>query len=160
VSWPARTLLLIPAAALLAGCGQPPIAQPKQVPTTPVSGKVTYKGKAMANCSVVFHAADGLSTARGQTDAAGLYRLTTFAEGDGAAPGNHKVTVVHNPNAPPPGTKGDEFIPPIPPEGESFKGQPAPKKSEVPAKYASPATTDVAVEVKAGEPNTINIDLK
>lgn len=143
----------------MAGCSEPKVEQPTKAPTTPVSGKVTFRGKPLANADVTFHAADGLTTARGRTDSAGLYFLSTYAEKDGAAAGLYKVTVVHNPNAPA-AAAPDGVIAPIPPEGESFKGQPPPLKSDVPAKYGNSKLTDLTAEVKAGSPNTISFDLK
>jgi len=79
-------------AVLAGGCGQ------RLPPTVPVSGKVTWQGKALTDGTVVFQPhviAEGLPRrpATGQLDAEGRYRLTTFRAGDGAVPGKYHVTV-------------------------------------------------------------------
>lgn len=66
----------------------------------PVSGQVLIDGEPVADASLQFIPA-GTRPARGQTDAQGRFTLTTFQEGDGCVPGEHRVVVVAitNPSA-------------------------------------------------------------
>jgi len=60
-----------------------------------VNGSVTLDGKPLAGATVTFVPAGAARgrMAGGITDGDGQFRLTTFAEGDGALPGEYKVTV-------------------------------------------------------------------
>jgi hypothetical protein len=78
---------------LIAGCSGPP----DRPATAPVEGTVTYRGKPVADAAVAFLGAGAPRIAGGTTDAAGRYRLTTFAENDGAVLGVHTVAVKKNP---------------------------------------------------------------
>lgn len=81
-AWPVLVLL-----TLTVGCG------PDRPGTIPVSGRVTLEGKPVAGAAVTFAPADGRRPATGLTDAEGRFTLATFADGDGALPGEHRVTV-------------------------------------------------------------------
>lgn len=85
-------------AALLAGCGPPEKVWPKRYP---VSGRVTVDGKPAVRAVISFHPlaphSDGLSYAASTfTGDDGEYKLTTVEAGDGAPPGEYKVTIVAN----------------------------------------------------------------
>ncbi|MDZ7617281.1 MAG: carboxypeptidase-like regulatory domain-containing protein [Patescibacteria group bacterium] len=69
---------------IAAGCGGP---------TIPCTGEVLLDGKPLPNAAVMFIPADGSRAATGKTDSAGCFRLTTFRLGDGAFPGEHRVTI-------------------------------------------------------------------
>jgi hypothetical protein len=129
-----------------AGCqGKPP--GPEKQPTVPVTGQVKYQGRPVANASVIFQSVDGTVVAHGNTDAAGLFTLSTYGNQDGAPPGRYKVIVAAvTAKEVEPGVLAD-----VPPGGF---------KSPVPDKYANPATTDVVVEVKEQGKNDITVDLK
>ncbi|MEQ1824767.1 MAG: hypothetical protein ABL921_02440 [Pirellula sp.] len=81
-------------------------ANPDQYPTVPVSGVVTCEGKPIANATVNFTpmADQGRPEGRrgrvalGMTDKDGRFKLTTYANDDGAIVGKHKVTVGLNVN--------------------------------------------------------------
>jgi hypothetical protein len=102
---------------LAAGCGS------GATPTFPVEGVVRLAdGTPLAGAGVELASSAPATagvTARGQTDASGRFRLTTFLNGvahDGAVAGPHKVVVV--PPAPPPGSPPDtpdhrDLVPPI-----------------------------------------------
>jgi hypothetical protein len=78
------------AAVLVAGsgCGGPG----KPVKT---EGLITMDGKPIAGATVTFHPkAEGGRMATGLSDADGVFQLQTFAEADGALPGDYKVTVI------------------------------------------------------------------
>jgi hypothetical protein len=68
------------------GCGD------KLPKTAPVSGAITYKGKAVPQGSIMFQPEDG-TAATGQIKD-GHYVLKTFRDGDGAILGKHTVTVI------------------------------------------------------------------
>jgi hypothetical protein len=146
-----RTILALTAVVALtaAGCGGSAPTPPglEKQSTVPVSGILTYKGKPVANASISFQALDGKVSARGSTDASGSFRLTSYTKDDGAPVGKYKVTAAAG------GPKEIEpgVLEPEPPGGF---------KSPIPNKYANPATTDVIVEVKAGDKNEFTIDLK
>lgn len=128
------------------GCGGDGGPKPIEVQkTVPVSGIVTYKGKPLANASVIFHALDGKVAARGMSDGAGTFRLSTYSADDGAPVGTYKVTVAVS------GTKEIEPGVLAPEPSGGFK-------SPIPNKFADPKQTDITKEVKA-EGGTIKIDL-
>lgn len=103
----AATLL---AASLFLGCG------PAHPPTFPVSGKVTFPdGKPLPLALVEFRIAgpDGATVnARGETGPDGVFKLTTYKDGDGALAGEHAVLVIPPP-APPSNMSGPEPVSPI-----------------------------------------------
>src|SRR6478672_3109711 len=61
----------------------------------PVTGRVTYKGKPVANAAVSFTLeSGGARIATGQTDNDGRFTLGTYAIGDGVTVGSHRVGVI------------------------------------------------------------------
>ena len=70
------------------GCG------PEQVPgIVRVSGKVTLDGAPVEGAMVTFQPEGVARAASGMTDASGNYKLTTLNPGDGALPGDYKVSI-------------------------------------------------------------------
>ena len=65
-------------------------ARPHVVPT---EGVLTLNGEPLASAVVTFHAVDGRHSAAGRTDEAGVFHLATFDDGDGAVPGDYRITV-------------------------------------------------------------------
>ena len=63
-------------------------------PTYPVTGKVTWKGQPVEKASVIFVPDGKGESASAETDAKGVYNLTTFVAGDGARPGNYRIKVM------------------------------------------------------------------
>jgi hypothetical protein len=82
---------LIPILGSGSGCGVPE-ASAKLATTVPVSGKVTYKGKPLTHGTVVFEP-DAGREAHGEIGPDGVYRLSTFKQGDGAVVGAHRVSI-------------------------------------------------------------------
>lgn len=82
-----RVCILTIAAAMAVGCSRGPA-------TAKVTGSVTLDGKPLAFGSVMFQGATGGQPARGDIQPDGTFALTTFATGDGAIVGNHRVRVV------------------------------------------------------------------
>jgi hypothetical protein len=120
-----------------------------------VSGQVLVKGQPAKGVTVTLHpvaapAADGQTVfPTAQTDDAGKFTLTSYQTGDGAVPGEYKVTATRY------------EIPPLK-NGKkpTAEGDTPPAVNVLPAKYASPVSTPLQVAVKPGanEPITITID--
>ena len=133
-----RTLVLLSlAAVVMTGCSKKGALE-----TAPVSGKVTYRGKAVPTGTVMFVPDEG-PAATGEIDSSGSYKLTTYSTDDGAVIGKHKVTITALQGM------GDAL-----PEQRSPTPPPL-----VPAKYLSGETSGLVAEVKAGTNNEVNFDL-
>lgn len=143
-----RPLGLLGLLAAVVGCGGSPsqVSMPVEK-TVPVSGVIKYQNKPVASASVRFQSLDGKITSRGQTDAAGIFSLSTYGNNDGCPPGTYKVMVAVS------GVKEIEpgVLAPEPPGGF---------KSPIPTKYANFATTDITQPVKADGKNEVIIELK
>lgn len=122
------------------GCG----AKPEHPETVPVQGKVTYKGQPVIKGTITFQS-DGGQAATGEIQPDGTYRLSTFAEKDGAVPGHHKVMIIAN--------DGDPTLMP-----GSSPGYKTPKDL-VPKKYNQFDTSELEVDVSKEKP-TYDFDLK
>jgi hypothetical protein len=132
-----------------AGCGGD--SRPTPVPA---GGKVAYRKSALpVGALVVFHPADpatekvigGKPFAKVKDD--GTFELTTYAEGDGAPPGDYGVTIDWRPPA-----KGGKFA--LGGDGGDAGG--APKLN---AKYSTPGAPAFKVTVKKGDPNRFTFDV-
>lgn len=124
---------LLPLLAVLAGCGS---GNPK---TYPIPGRLVYRdGQPVPGATVVLQTTQGDKqlTARGMVRTDGTFDLTTFAEGDGAVEGEHRVTVIPIPSA----------------DGPKVA-------TVVPAKYADPDQSKLTVSIAPGTPEIrITID--
>jgi hypothetical protein len=113
-----QRLILVSAACLLvlwplwAGCGK------KSHDLAPVSGRVTVRGKPMANCNVLFQPAaapnsggDAGFGSYAHTDGDGRFALKTVDGKPGAVVGKHVVRI----NVPDPERAKNDFSPPAPP---------------------------------------------
>jgi hypothetical protein len=92
------------------------------------------------------------------TDADGLYKIGTYATGDGAIAGNYFVTVSKAlpSSAPAPSPSEEEYVPPDP----DAPAKPAEKPVQmIPPKYATQSTSGLTFEVKSGS-DTFDIELK
>jgi hypothetical protein len=139
------TLIVVMAAAL--GCGSDAPKGPEKISTTPVDGVVTLNGKPAAEVSISLHHSEGKVAPRGISDKDGKFSIATYGKDDGAPAGKYKVTAAKN--------MTKEISPGVlaPPPPGGFK-------SDIPTKYESVNTTDISVEIKAGEKNALKIDLK
>jgi hypothetical protein len=139
------TLIVVITAAL--GCGSDAPKGPEKISTTPVDGVVTLNGKPAAEVSISLHHSEGKVAPRGISDKDGKFSIATYGKDDGAPTGKYKVTAAKN--------MTKEISPGVlaPPPPGGFK-------SDIPTKYESVNTTDIAVEIKAGEKNSLKIDLK
>jgi hypothetical protein len=124
-------LCLLAACLAITGC-----AKPGRAPTAKAAGALSAGGAPLAGVNVTFTPAAGRS-ASGTTDAEGRFSLSTFAPGDGAVPGKHRVTLsLKEADVPMPGT----------PEAAAYKPPPLPFAK----KYAGLATTDLEIEIPPG----------
>ncbi len=139
------TLIVVITAAL--GCGSDVPKGPEKLSTTPVDGVVTLNGKPAAEVSISLHHSEGKVAPRGISDKDGKFSIATYGKDDGAPAGKYKVTAAKN--------MTKEISPGVlaPPPPGGFK-------SDIPTKYESVNTTDISVEIKAGEKNSLKIDLK
>jgi hypothetical protein len=110
--------------------------------TIPAGGTITYKGQPVADANVTFTPDGGGKMASGRTDAQGKFTLGTDKPGDGAMPGDYRVSVT--PNLPTP-AEGDYSPSPPPP---------------FPQKYVDPSVTDLKATVKSGANNQFPFELK
>jgi hypothetical protein len=137
----------IPALALSAlligsspGCGE----KSKFPETLPVSGKVTYKGQPVTKGTVTFQPDKG-QAATGAIEPDGTYRLSTFAEKDGALPGHHKVMIIAN--------DADPTL--MPGSSPGYK----PPKDLIPKKYGALETSGLEAVVSKDKP-TLDFNLE
>lgn len=148
--WPSAgvaSALLIIVVLACAGCGE-------KTGVIPISGKVTYQGKPIANARVVFTPKAGGRPADGNTNADGAYRLGTFMAGDGALPGEYSVTVSH--------TDVDVTKPPSTEITDGSAYEPMKEdaaKSKIPAKYQSPTQSGLKAVVEASGPKVFDFAL-
>lgn len=117
--------------------------------TIPVEGVVTLDGQPLEGAAVNFVPDPKGRPAHGETDAAGKFQLSTFAPGDGAIPGVHKVGVskIEKPVGAPGLTPDGKPQLSGPPTG---LGPPPMPKALVPAKYLNPSTSGITVTVEKG----------
>ncbi len=136
VRWPSKAVEVscVLGFLLLTGCsGEHPA-------TYPVAGEVLQNGQPVADASVVFTSQGPL--AKGTTDAAGKFTLRTFADGDGAVAGTHRVTITKN----------------VPQPAAADNPYPM-TKNMLPAQFARPDTSGLTAEVKESGENTFRFDL-
>lgn len=136
-----RLVVLALVAVTVVGCGG-------GSKTAPVHGRVSLDGKPLTAGTVTFTPEAGRS-ATGYIQSDGTFSLTTFAEGDGALPGPHKVSV-----------SGGSVGPPQRPNFDTDDVKGAVSKAVIPVKYANPDASGLTFEVKLGEDNAPEFDLK
>ena len=152
--WFRTALWLVGAACCLVwtGCG------PSYPETAEVRGRVTYQGKPLPEGRILFWPPEG-RPAMAEIGPDGSYSLTTFVTGDGAIPGEHRVTIkatrVHFNEAGADIPRRD-----VAPGGES----PSERSTEpvvewlVPRIYERAESSPLKAAVRPGQ-NTINFDL-
>jgi len=115
-------------------------------PTAKVSGKVTHDGQPVTSGSITFAPTSGTVGKPGSSEVKsdGSYVLSSYAQGDGAVIGRHKV--IYSPGS----TETVEETPLA--EGEHAED------STEPIPFSGLVPKEVEVEVKAGS-NEINIEL-
>lgn len=140
---PHLSVLPVLAAALLAvGCGK------SGTGPVPVTGRVLVNGRPAAGAAVVFHPVNAGGEATrplAQVDQNGEFRLTTASAGDGAAPGEYKVTLTW-------------YVSP-PRTGKRAEGDDPPAKNLIPDRYGKPDSTPVTATVKSDGTEPIRIEI-
>ncbi len=161
-------LVAVPVAAAVVGCGDSSGLARRY----PVSGTVTYNGKPLQRGTISFAPADGKGRAAGGTITDGRYSLTTHDPDDGALPGKYKVGILAKEAD---SSKVDLKI-------KKLRGGPATEaekkamaavypqkvaaraaataKNLIPARYSSPETSGLAVEVKEQSNTGVDFELK
>ena len=124
---------------VLTGCGSGGLE------LAPVEGVVTLDGTPLEGATVLFHPAEGGKPATGTTDAEGKFTLTTRNFGEGAQVGMNNVSVCKEKK-----TESSANV---------EEGEIADVVYETPAKYASPKTSELSVDVQPGMP-AVTLELK
>ena len=128
-----RLGLALAVLACLVGCGESK--------TAPVNGRVKLKDgsdvSVLAGYSLTFEAEGGKTSAVGDVNRDGTFKLSTFGANDGAMPGKYRVAI-NPPNNPDPDKP--------------------PSKSKLPAKYENLDSSGLTAEIKPG-PNSIELEL-
>jgi hypothetical protein len=110
-----------------------------------VAGKVTYKGQPLTRGTVSFMPSDGKgSPASAEITSDGSYQLQTFQPGDGARPGEYRISVR---------TGGEDLSA----RAADKSGKPA--EISIQSKYEDPMKSGLTASVKAGK-NDFNFELK
>jgi len=125
---------------IVGGCGD---AEPERVATYPVEAVVTFQGKPIPGAFVALHPKQPsaeVPTPRASVNADGALIVTTFNGGDGAPAGEYIITV--------------EWYKPIKSGADVVPG-----RNVLPAKYASPQTSDLLITVSADTNKLPPIDL-
>jgi hypothetical protein len=152
------SVVLTSAAMLILGCGGPGVGMQK------VTGKVTVAGSPMQDITVTFLPTSG-RPASGITDSSGNFTLATFSKGDGAVEGKHKVSFAYRPVKPSDGSGGKPANIPdssmsAPAKGGAGGTTPGAPPAPFNAKYSSPETSGIEVEIGSGKPTTFTWDLE
>ena len=133
-------LLILAASAVCAtSCGSS-----DEVPVYPVRGQVLVQGQSAENAYIVCYP-QGASvevqqlTPRGKTTADGRFSLKTYRQGDGAPPGDYKISIVWHP--PPEGMRTDQLHP------SELTALP----DRLEGRFADPATSGLTVTVTSGQ---------
>lgn len=133
----------------------------------PAGGKVTLDGRPMPSAVVTFQPVEGGRLGTAETDADGVYQITTFGpDVDGAIVGDHFVGVVRMGGAGASKPAGEQ-----PADANSLSSLGAAsdeesKKQEsdiqyiVPKKYMAPSQSGLKVTVPSGGSDQLNLELK
>ena len=158
-------LLTAVLAATVGGCSGDTGSAVK-VPVFKVTGKVTMLGKPISGALIGFAPKDTQPFAMGRTNSEGVYTLTTYDAGDGAAKGDYSVTVakpVVPANLPPPPTgptHGAGGVVTLP--AHAAKGAKTGAINEgglIPDAYSSSSQTPLKFTVEAKD-NVYDIEIK
>lgn len=128
------------AALTLTGCGG------SENPVHPVRGQVLFEGKPTPHALVVLHPINGPKDAprpRALVAEDGTFRVGTYAEGDGAPPGEYAVTVEWLLTSARKGVDSD-----------------APPSNRLPVRYAAAKTSGLRIVVEPGDNEAPPLNLK
>jgi hypothetical protein len=133
----AAVALLLPAI----GCGK---SDQNRVAVHPVQGAIQFRGQPTEGAFVSLHptaAIEGVPKPRASVAKDGSFAISTYDGNDGAPEGEYVVTV--------------QWFKPVR-QGNDLVGGP----NVLPAKYASPTTSDVRIRIAAGENHLQPIQLR
>ena len=122
-----------------------------------VKGSVTLDGEPLANASVMLVPmvmSDEVRGAGGTSDDRGNFEITTIEKGDGAFPGDYRVTVVKK--EPVGKVPTPEEMQEAAARGRSLNVQ---YKSVIPDKYGASTTSGITVTVASDQKEPIKIEL-
>lgn len=144
-------IFLVTAVCASSGCS----GRPRVDGVVPVTGTVTYQGKPAPGATVSFSPAGDGRSASATTNQDGAFALTTLEAGDGALPGNYKVSI----------SKSEVVNPMSPAEQQKYfhehqgRMPPLEYKHLLPEKYRNPNTSGFTAEVKAPGTNKFDFEL-
>jgi hypothetical protein len=119
-----------------------------------VSGVVTYKGQPVEGAVVAFHCNTASVPATGTTDASGRFTLTTLTPGDGAVPGEHKITITKNK------VEGVAATGPVSMDDAAKSGPVNMKETNsLPKRYANADVSPLKQTVAKDKPNEFKLEL-
>jgi hypothetical protein len=130
-----RCFLPLASVVVLIGCGDGRV----KLPTAPVAGAVTYQGKPLATGRIVFFHPSGQAAAT-DLNADGTFKLAAFQ-------GKNQVAIM-------------SYIAERPGATPKGRGAMPTPKSLIPERYAEPATSGLTFEVKPGESNKAEFNLR
>lgn len=135
-----RLTALTIVAVVLVGCGHRP-------ELAPVRGTVRFRGKLLTFGSVMFQPASG-QPARGTIRPDGSFQLSTYAEGDGAATGEHRIRITcyarQNPQS----------------NAATLRREPGLGKLLIPEKYTFFDTSNLTATVEPARTNEFQFNLE
>ncbi len=114
--------------------------------TVAAGGVLTHKGQPLSYYALTLQPAEGQRGAAGETDEQGHFLLGTNSAGDGAPPGKHRVGIAY---LGPPASR---------PDGQNNFKSPQPKV-KLAAKYATPETSGLTLEVPPSGSSDLKIDV-
>lgn len=153
-----RLLLLVCAAVLAtaAGCGK----KGRKLDLVPVTGKITLEGQPVEGATVTFSPKGKGNAAAAITGKDGTYRLKTFDQ-EGAEPGSYDVSVTKiDVQTTAVGATSVEDYQAAMTKGGAYVVPKPQSTLLLPAKYASPLSSELKAEVKKGQQNEFSFDLK
>lgn len=154
---PPMLFVLFFAGLFIVGCSK----QDGKLPVYPVTGTVTYQNNPVEGATVIFSIPGNkqAKAATGLTDSQGRFTLSTYSNGDGAAAGEHQVTVTKYTGG---GGESNESLTMEQAAKQAEKkdsSQPA-SKSELPLKYSEASTSELKFTVSESGENHFEIKLK
>ena len=147
------TLLIVLSFAIFMGCSK---AQGLKG-LVKVKGTITLDGSPLEGASIVFvptTMSDEVRSASGTSDASGNFEMTTLNKGDGAMPGDYRITVVKREaagNAPTAEEMQEAAL-----RGVSLNIQ---YESVIPARYGVSSSSGLSTTVVAGQKDPVKIEL-
>lgn len=133
----ATSAVVLGTVATLIGCGSADRM-------APVQGIVRLDGQPLSTGTVYFTPEKGGRSAAGKISSDGTFELSTFSEGDGASVGVNRVSVI-------------AFVGG---SGGNSLDDTAERRSLIPLHYTSPEGSNITFDVKSGEINRPEIELK